>query len=152
MRVRAVSYNYKHCVALLFAWLCLAGAAAAQAPEPSATLLSVRSIAINSATGKFYAAEPMHGTVAIFDPRTGKTAHIKTGDETLAIAVNSKTNRIYVVNHGSGTLAVIDGANDSLLQTLNVGALPYVVAVNETTNRIYVSNVFSDVITVLDGG
>ncbi len=108
-------------------------------------------MALNPATGKFYAAEPARGTIAVFDPRAHATAHIKTGGEPLALAVNSKTNRIYAVNHGSGTLSIIDGANDSILKTINVGALPYVVAVNEATNRIYISNVFSDEVTVIDG-
>jgi YVTN family beta-propeller protein len=151
MRVRASSFSYKIRVLVFVALGWFAGAATSYAQEPATTLLSMRSIALNPATGKFYAAEPTHGTVAVEDPRTHETKHIKTADEPLALAVNSKTNRIYVVNHGSGTLSVIDGASDTVLQTMNVGALPYVAAVNETTNRVYISNVFSDVITVLDG-
>ena len=151
MRVSAFSFNYKLRVVIFVAMACFAGAATSRAQEPATTLLSVRSMAINSATGKVYATEPQRGTVAAFDPRTRAWTHIKTGEEPMAVAVNSKTNRVYVVNHGSGTLSVIDGANDAVLQTMNVGALPYVVAVNETTNLVYISNVFSDVITVLNG-
>jgi YVTN family beta-propeller protein len=151
MRVRASSFNYKLRVAIFVATTCFTGAATSHAQEPATTLLSVRSMAINSATEKVYATEPQRGTVAAFDPRTHETKHIKTGEEPMALAVNSKTNRVYVVNHGSGTLCVIDGATDAVLQTMNVGALPYVVAVNETTNLVYISNVFSDVITVLNG-
>lgn len=149
--MRVSSFHYKICVSVFAALAGFAGAVASQAQEPATTLLSVRSLAVNSATGKVYATEPERGSVAVWDPGTRETKHIKTGEEPMALAVNSKTNRIYVVNHGAGTLSVIDGANDAVLQTMNVGALPYVVAVNETTNRTYISNVFSDVITVLDG-
>jgi YVTN family beta-propeller protein len=119
--------------------------------EPATTLLSTRAIALNSATGKLYAAEPLHGTVAVYDPHSNATSRIKVGSEPLAIAINEKTNRIYVANHGSGTVSVVDGASGSVSSTIDVGALPYVVAVNAAANRTYVSNVFSDVITVIDG-
>jgi YVTN family beta-propeller protein len=149
--MRVSRFGSKTFVVAILAIAISAGAAVARTQEPAATLLSVRSMAINSATGKFYAAEPSHGTVAVFNPTTHATAHVNTGDEPLALAINTKTNRIYVVNHGGGTLTIIDGAADSVLQTIDVGALPYVVAVNETTNRVYISNVFSDVVTVIDG-
>jgi YVTN family beta-propeller protein len=150
-RLLASRRTTKIILATALALSSVAGAPAARAQEPATSLLSVRSMAINPATGKFYAVEPAHGTVAAVGRGIDGTTHIKTGDEPLALAINSKTNRIYVVNHGSGTLSIIDGERDAVLQTINVGALPYVVAVNETTSRIYVSNVFSDEVTVIDG-
>jgi YVTN family beta-propeller protein len=71
----------------------------------------------------------------------GLVKTIAVGSLPDGLAVNADLNRIYVANFGAGTVSVIDGAADTVLQTLNVGAgsQPSMVAVNPVTDKAYVS-------------
>jgi len=48
-------------------------------------------------------------------------------------------------------VSVIDGATNTVVATVLVGANPAGVGVNPTTNRIYVANELSGTVSVIDG-
>jgi YVTN family beta-propeller protein len=68
-----------------------------------------------------------------------------------SIAVNPVTNRAYVVNLGTAnTVTVLNGVNNSVITTINVGAVPRSVAVNSATNKIYVGTA-AGFVAIIDG-
>ncbi|MEO7804054.1 MAG: YncE family protein [Actinomycetota bacterium] len=81
--------------------------------------------------------------VVVYDGATNaKVATIASedgGSGLYCIAVNSTTGRVYVTNLYLGTLLVIDGATNSVLTSINLGAYAVDVAVNEATNRVFVT-------------
>jgi YVTN family beta-propeller protein len=119
-----------------------------------------RGIAINTVTNKIYVANTFSSDVHVLDgnsntlsARIGLIIEGFTGIE--AIALNPVTNRVYVVSQGAfggnGRLAVIDGATNTLITSIVVGARSRALSVNATTNRIYVTNGNSNSVSVIDG-
>ena len=119
-------------------------------------------VAVNSTTGKAYAANNYTNDVTVIDGKTNKTTTVKAGAEPTAVAINEKTDKVYVANikgldkHGNvdpnspGTITVIDGKTNKT--TTVKGALePFAVGINEKTNKIYVANQGSNDLTVIDG-
>lgn len=132
--------------------LWLGGEAASADSVPAAgRRVNPHAVAINPKTNKVYAVNRTAGSITVIDGARHTTSSVKVENEPAAIAVNPVTNRIYVGNEGSGTVSVIEGATDTVVATVNVGALPYVVAVNPITNKVYVSKTFSNTITRIDG-
>lgn len=67
------------------------------------------------------------------------------------LAVNAAINRVYVASRNTNSLFVLNGADQSVLAELPVGALPFGVAANAATGRVYVANYGSASLTVIDG-
>jgi hypothetical protein len=66
------------------------------------------------------------------------------------MAINPSTNRIYIADGIGGIVTVLDGADNSVLDTIQLAA-PFRIAVNPVTNLIYVFDVSNTQITILDG-
>jgi YVTN family beta-propeller protein len=114
-------------------------------------------VAVNPVTNKIYVANRCgntiactNGSVSVIDGASNTViATPLTGTKPFDIKVDTVTNRIYVPNNcgndaschtRNGTVTVIDGASDTVIATVNVGAAPAQAAVNSVTNKIYVSN------------
>ena len=50
---------------------------------------------------------------------------------------------------GGGSVTVIDGASDSLVRTMPVGAYPLAVTCNPAQNRVYVANWWTNSVSVI---
>lgn len=115
-------------------------------------------VAVNPLTNQIYVANQCGndptcastGTLSVIDGGSNSViATVIVGSDPYAVTVNTITNRIYVVN-GCGTdptcttyagsVSVIDGASDTVLATVPVGASPENPVINQTTNQIYVPN------------
>ena len=116
-------------------------------------------IAINPVTNRLYISDAA-GTLSVMNAGTGvMVAVIPVGGPIpsavpyflVGVAVNPTTNRIYVANMATNQLVVIDGATNSVVARVPVGAQPQGVAVNPATNRIYVANMGSDTLSIIDG-
>jgi YVTN family beta-propeller protein len=82
--------------------------------------------------------------------------HIKTinvGSLPNGVAVNTDTNRIYVANFNDGTVSEIRGSDNTVVDTIDVGAgsQPSMIAVNPVTNKAYVSLHGSGRVAVIHG-
>jgi YVTN family beta-propeller protein len=120
-------------------------------------------VAVNTRTGKAYAANNYSNDVTVIDGKTYKTTTIKgAGPEPVAVAVNENTDKIYVANvkgkdkagnadpNLPGSVTVIDGKTNKIT-TVKAGYEPNAVVVNDKTNKIYVANQGSNDLTVIDG-
>jgi len=121
------------------------------APPAAGLRVSLDAVAVNPATSKAYAVNPLANAVTVVDASSGRAKSITVGTEPLAISINPQTNKIYVANSGSGTVSVIDGATDKVTATVDVGSLPTVIAANPATNKIYIAHTFNNTMTVMDG-
>jgi YVTN family beta-propeller protein len=120
-------------------------------------------VAVNTKTGKAYAANNYSNDVTVIDGKTYKTTTIKgAGPEPVAVAVNEVTNMIYVANvkgkdkdgnadpNKAGSVTVIDGRTNKVIN-VTAGHEPSAVVVNDKTNKIYAINQGSNDMTVIDG-
>jgi YVTN family beta-propeller protein len=55
------------------------------------------------------------------------------------------------VNYASDSVTVIDGANNSVIATVGVGARPQAIGINSLTHTIYVVNTHNNSVTLIDG-
>jgi YVTN family beta-propeller protein len=67
------------------------------------------------------------------------------------VTVNPATNRVYVANYLTNSVSVLDGATNTVISNVGVGANPIGLEVNPATNRIYVSSLTSSSVSVIDG-
>ncbi len=74
---------------------------------------------------------------------------IPVGSNPYGVAVNATTNRIYVGN--SNSVSVINGADNTVINTIEGSAFGDSIAVNENTNTIYVTDNGWTWISVING-
>ena len=91
----------------------------------------------------------------MIDGATGTMVTAIPGSGPRGMGINIVTNRIYAANEGNNTIQVINGADNSVITTVPVGAGIGIdrgsVAVNPLTNKIYVVSQTTNTISVIDG-
>ncbi|MCL5108950.1 MAG: YncE family protein [Chloroflexi bacterium] len=101
-------------------------------------------LAVNPAANRLYVVTTgSEGVLSVIDT-TGNTvvATLPSGSNSAEVAVNPATNRFYVTNTMIGNVSVFDGANNTLITTVNLGERPtgsFGVAANPTTNHIWLT-------------
>ena len=96
-----------------------------------------RVIAVNPVTNKVHAL--FANGVATIDGATGNVQNIVPTGPAVAIGINTFTNRAYVASD-DGHLYVLNGADGSLIVTLNIASGAQGIAVNPLTNTVYVTD------------
>jgi len=125
---------------ILFLMVCLIlGTVSAQErplyalPDANTRTVHNASIALTS-TGRVIAvANFLNDTISLFDLQVRESiAEIPVGDDPRSVAFSPNNQLLLVVNRGSGTLSVIDVPNRALLNTYEIGILPYgVITAND---------------------
>ncbi len=125
---------------ILFLMMCLIlGTVSAQErplyalPDANTRTVHNSSIALTS-TGRIIAvANFLNDTISLFDLQVRTSiAEIPVGDDPRSVAFSPNNQLLLVVNRGSGTLSVIDVPNRALLNTYELGILPYgVITAND---------------------
>lgn len=88
-------------------------------------------------------------SISVIDGATDNVVQtIPISTSILGIGVNQITNRIYVA--APPDIDVIDGANNSIIDSVQVGGASG-VGVNPNTNMIYVGNDVNDTVSVING-
>ena len=107
-------------------------------------------VAVNSATGKVYVACRGNGSVEVIDENTNLTSAIVLGATVWTLALDPVTGRVYALLKDHNQLAVINGASNSLLSVVAVGASPVAVAINTATHQVYTANSGDGTVTIID--
>jgi YVTN family beta-propeller protein len=109
----------------------------------------------NPTNNKVYCANigvpPNGGSVTVIDGATNEViANVTSGgDYCHTLCCDPTNNKVYCANRWTNNVTVIDGASDSALVTLAVGAAPNAFCYNPRENRVYVANYDSSNISVL---
>jgi YVTN family beta-propeller protein len=115
-----------------------------------------RSLALDptSSPPKLYAASYGAGVVDVID--TSRNAYVKSiavnGPYPSALGIYSSPTRkrVFVANRSTNTVSIIDGATDTRIADVPVGASPRCIAVDPDTGFAYVTNESSGNVTVID--
>ncbi|MBI1918641.1 MAG: hypothetical protein HYS12_28440, partial [Planctomycetes bacterium] len=111
-------------------------------------------LAVNPVARRLYVVRASYNDVAVMDLTTNTfvdtvTIPAPVAHDLLDLAVDSGTNRIYLTNR-SGDLIIIDGASDTVLTTVPLGAA--FVAVDPGNHHLYITNSsFANTVSVVDG-
>jgi YVTN family beta-propeller protein len=113
-------------------------------------------LAVDSSTGRVYAANYASNSVTVIDGASNSVvATVSVGTRPQAVAVDSATHRVYVANTHDNTVTAIDGVTNSVVATIKVGSEPYAIAVDSATDIVFVANMAGPVIgprpIVIDG-
>lgn len=111
-------------------------------PDANTRTAHSTSIALTS-TGRVIAvANFLNDTVSLFDLQLRESiAEIPVGDDPRTVAFSPNNQILLVVNRGAGSLSVIDVPNRELINTYDIGILPYgVVAISDQLAYITVQS------------
>jgi YVTN family beta-propeller protein len=118
-------------------------------------------VAVNPVTNGIYVSwYNFDGSLVVINGATNQViTDIPLQHNSLYLAVNTVTNRIYVANQSGnavgnsnddGSLSVVDGATNTVLANVTVGAFLEGVAVDEQTQRVYINNLITGLVSVFD--
>ena len=112
-------------------------------------------IAVNPATNRIYVGSAQDSAITVINGADNTAVTVPAGNRPEIVAVNPLTNLVYIGNTPAdpadltyGTVTVVNGADNSLVTTVNTGQQIRAIAVNPVTNRIYV---LGNQITVING-
>ncbi|MFN2609747.1 MAG: hypothetical protein ABR507_02565 [Actinomycetota bacterium] len=113
---------------------------------------SMRGVAVNTVTGKFYTVGWDTNTLYEVDESLGvMTRTLAVGNGPLNVAVNESTNTLYVTNYWSNTVMVIDANAWAVIRSVTLpSAGPNGIAYNPRNARIYVSGQANNTIYSID--
>ena len=108
-------------------------------------------IAIDPVTHLVYVTCPGNNTIAVIEGTSVvDTIEIDGAAFLVGIAIDPVDGVIFVTDqHVSGKVHVLDRETHEVVDTVNVGSLPYAVTVDPTTHTAYVANTGSDSISVI---
>jgi YVTN family beta-propeller protein len=129
------------------------------------TVLSAQNLAVNPKTNRIYVGtgDPAEGIVTVIDGNTNTVVtNIDipgTSNSTQTIAVDPVRNLVYAADIANGNnplgdggaVAVIDGANNTVVTTIDFSGEPYGLAVDPVAQRIYVSNASLNEVQIVNG-
>ncbi|MBI1876286.1 MAG: YncE family protein, partial [Acidobacteria bacterium] len=117
------------------------------ADEPTGV---IQGVGVNAATDRIYVS--IGGRfVSVIDGATQALVATVPVECAGGLAVNPVSNRVYISNYCSNAVSVVDGATDTEIVSVRVGAYPLAMEVNLTTNQIYVANRHDGTVSVIDG-
>ena len=108
------------------------------------------SLAIDSATNRFYVAELGSERVVVLDAGTHRElARVRLPSPPLLVGVNPARNRVYVAD-SANRLAVLDGESYKTIGGVDLGSRPRALAVKPENDSIYVVGHDPDAILVVE--
>lgn len=111
---------------------------------------NVAAVAVNQTLNKIYATNTAGNSVSVIDRAQKKVIKtVAVGNYPGDLAVYN--NKVYVVNQSApASVSVIRCSDDTVVQNLPVGNVPFGIVANPTTNRVYVANLMSKSVSVID--
>jgi YVTN family beta-propeller protein len=97
--------------------------------------------AVNPRTNRIYSTSPSTGSdLQVRDGTSGALIATIPGAATGQVGVNTSLNRLYVTDPANHSVDVIDGATNSAIGNIPLGANvnPYTITVDSVKNRVYV--------------
>jgi YVTN family beta-propeller protein len=126
--------------------------------------LSPFGIAFNPQNGNVYITNFYSNSISVLDEATNNvitTIPLETNTYPAGIAYNPENGNLYVSNYyaaGSsltgltpGSVFVIDGSNNTVIDTIEVGASPLAIEYNPDNGNLYVTNFYPGTISVING-
>ena len=121
---------------------------------PTAFVTTQSYLAVNTTTGRLYAADFLNHRVSVIDGATNTAlASIPVGRGPSTVAINQAANRIYVGNAIERSLTIIDGATNRVVRTLALPIAPVIINVDDSLSpaRLFISSTAVEAsITVVD--
>lgn len=98
-------------------------------------------VKINPLTNRIQVRGNNPGAVSVVDGDRNNARGALDMPDPVDIAVNTCANRIYVANYAAGTLAAVDGADHSIVATMDGYRNPSAVDVDAGADRVYLVHV-----------